>query len=82
VSLIPPVFLANPRPFRPSKTLSFNPYLSQAAIYEKAGVVASETLNLIKTVMLFGTYDKEASRFSLFLADSYERGGPHSFILK
>ncbi len=45
-------------------------------------MVASETLNLIKTVMLFGTYDKEASRFSLFLADSYERGGPHSFILK
>eukprot|EP00048_Salpingoeca_helianthica_P013576 m.203509 g.203509 ORF g.203509 m.203509 type:complete len:1137 (-) comp15520_c2_seq5:241-3651(-) len=46
----------------------------QGAIYEKAGVVAAETLNLIKTVMVFGTYDREIARFGHFIAESYERG--------
>eukprot|EP00050_Salpingoeca_kvevrii_P021441 m.110711 g.110711 ORF g.110711 m.110711 type:complete len:1270 (+) comp9345_c0_seq1:206-4015(+) len=35
----------------------------QSAIYERAGIIAKETLHLLRVVMSFGTYDKEIARY-------------------
>jgi ATP-binding cassette subfamily B (MDR/TAP) protein 1 len=58
---------------------SFNTVLGsfqkrQNAIYETAGVVVAEILALMRTVMAFGTYDRETDRFTKQLAVTYEQG--------
>ena len=45
-------------------------------IYETAGRVANEVLILVRTVMAFGTVDREVARFDAVVAKA-RRGAPH-----
>jgi len=46
--------------------------------YEKAGTVAQEVLSLIRVVMMFGTKDREADRYSALVTDSESAGKKHA----
>jgi ABC-type multidrug transport system fused ATPase/permease subunit len=46
----------------------------KAKIYEDAGVVGEEVLSLVRTVMTFGTYDREEARYDDLVRKSADKG--------